>query len=69
MFNFHLKIELNDVSREPAYMLNKYQSVKDFRGMSILVSTVRLSVKSNKFSNEVLHVKFDLQYFVTEMFR
>ena len=29
----------------------------------------RLSAISSKFSNEALHVKFDLQYFVTEMFR
>ena len=35
MFNFHLKRELNDVSRELAYMLNKYQSVKNFCGMKV----------------------------------
>ena len=29
----------------------------------------QLSAISSKFSNEVLHVKFDFQYFVTEMFR
>ena len=28
-----------------------------------------MSVISSKLSNEVPHVKFDLQYFVTEMFR
>ena len=51
-------------------MLNKYQSVKNFRGMKVHSgSTVRLSVKSSKFLNDVLHVKFDLQYFVTEMCR
>ena len=26
-------------------------------------------IRSSKFSNEVLHVKFDLQYFVKEMFK
>ena len=36
MFNFHQKIEqFNDVSTEPAYMLNKYQSVKNFSGMKV----------------------------------
>ena len=29
----------------------------------------RLSTRSSKFSNEVLHAKFDLQYFVKETFR
>ena len=28
-----------------------------------------LSIRSRKFSNEALHVKSDLQYFVKEMFR
>ena len=28
-----------------------------------------LSTRSSKFSNEVLHAKFDLQYFVKEMLR
>ena len=27
------------------------------------------SIKSSKFSTEVLHTKFDLQYFVKEMFK
>ena len=35
MFNFHQKREFNDVSREPAYILNKYQSVKNLRGMKV----------------------------------
>ena len=35
MFNFHQKREFNDVSREPAYILNKYESVKNFRGMKV----------------------------------
>ena len=70
MFNFHLKRELNDVSREPAYMLNKYQSVKHFRGMKVHSGQYcSTKVKPSNFSSEVLHVKFDLQYFVTEMFR
>ena len=70
MFNFHQKREFNDVLREPAYMLNKYQSVQNFLGMKVHSGQYcRLSVKSSKFSNEVLHVKFDLQYFVKEMFR
>ena len=29
----------------------------------------RLSTRSSKFSNEVLHAKFDLRYFVKEIFR
>ena len=29
----------------------------------------RLSTRPSKFSNEVLHAKFDFQYFVKEMFR
>ena len=67
MFNFHLKRELNDVSREPAYMLNKYQSVKSFRGMKVHSSQYcSTKCKIKQFSNEIFHVKFDLQYFVTE---
>ena len=71
MFNFHQKREFNDVSREPAYMLNKYQSVKKLPPHESTFWSVlfRLSVRSSKFSNEVLHVKFDLQYFVKEMLR
>ena len=35
MLNFHQKREINDVSREPSYMLNKHQSVKNFLGMKV----------------------------------
>ena len=45
MFNFHQKREFNDISREPAYMLNKYQSVKNFFGMKVHSGTVSTECK------------------------
>ena len=65
MFNFHQNREFNDVSREPAHMLNKYQSViKNFLGME---------VHSGPYCSTECKIKqvfkFDLQYFVAEMFR
>ena len=72
MFDFHLKRELNNISREPAYMLNKYQSVRDFRGIC-------MKVHSGQYCSTICKIKqvfkwssscqVDLQYFVTEMFR
>ena len=62
MFNFHQKEKFDDVSREPAYMLNKYQSVKNFFGMKVhsgQYCSTECKIKL-VFKNEVLHVKFDL---------
>ena len=53
-------------------MLSKYQSVIQFRGMKVNSGHAvlfLLSIRSTKFSNEVLYAKFDFQYFVKEMFK
>ena len=52
-------------------MLDIYQSVIQFPGKlkgPLWSVMFPLSINSSKFSTEVLHTKFDLQYFVKEMF-
>ena len=75
-FQLQISILCHHVPGEPAYMLSKCQSVHwsvvPFHGMKVLSGQYcmfRLSAMSSKFSHEILHVKFDLQRFVTEMFR
>ena len=56
-FETNVQLSSEDVSRKPAYMLNKYQSVKNFLGMKVHSGQYcSTSVESSKFSNEILHV-------------